>query len=365
MITLHYSPFTFRRKTRLENQKIAFFDLKKVTLLNAFVFLCAANCPPVLAQAQPPSPVTAPAAASVGGAVSGATSPSAPGMGSGSAVPTSIASAAMQARRAARTPVTGDYVAALAGLALVLSAKRSPASNAIKANEGDQQFSVISPFPGGGFSVRPDGDLRPGGAMQVNIPLAYTPTRLAGVASVDVAQNRSYQNLNTENGRNGTANFAIGFPVARRGVWFSRMFLSASSFTQGGDRAYCALVQLAPETRSVPAIAVGVQDLTNSRIRSPFIVATKQLGEQPVFATFGLGRGRFSGSDVFGGVSYAPVERVSLSAEYDGLQINLGAGFALSRKLSLLASYNDLAANSHRPAGRLGARYQFGANLTF
>jgi len=256
-------------------------------------------------------------------------------------------------------------VAALAGLVLVLSAKRAPASNAIKAIEGDQQFSVISPFPGGGYSVRPNGDLRPGGAMQVNIPVAYTPTRLAGVASVDVAQNRSYQTLNTENGRNGTANFGIGFPVAGRGVWLSRMFLSAYSFTSGGDRAYCALVQLAPETRSVPAIALGIQDATNSRIRSPFVVATKQLGEQPVFATFGLGRGRFSGSDVFGGVSYAPVERVSLSAEYDGLQINLGAGFALSQRLSLLGSYNDLAANSHRPAGRLGARYQFGANLTF
>lgn len=267
----------------------------------------------------------------------------------------------------ARTPRTGDYVAAVAGLALVLSASRHPSPTAEKAFVGDQQFSTISPFPGGGYSVRPNGDLRPGGAMQVNIPLAYVPTRLTGVVSVDALQTRSGgrgANLLTSDGRNGTLNLGVGFPVAGRGVWVSRMFLSGVSF-RGGDRAYCALVQLAPETRNVPAIALGIQDFTNARIRSPFVVATKQLGEQPVFATFGLGRGRFSGSDVFGGVSYAPVQRVSLSAEYDGLQINVGGGFALSQRLSLLASYNDLAANSQRPAGRLGARYQVGANLTF
>lgn len=372
MITLHHYPFFVVGKARLENRKTASFGLQSL-FLGAFVFSCAANCPLVLAQTQPQnssSPVMAlpapPPATSGGAAVNGATSPPAPGTGSGLGV-ASIASAAVEARRAARTPSTGDYVAALAGLALVLSARRHPASTSEKAFVGDQQFSVISPFPGGGYSVRRSGDLRPGGAMQVNIPLAYVPTRLTGVVSIDAAQTRSggsNADLFTSDGRNGTFNLGVGFPVAGRGVWLSRMFLSGVSFN-GGDRAYSASVQLAPETRSVPAIAVGIQDATNARIRSPFIVATKQLGQQPVFATFGLGRGRFSGSDVFGGVSYAPVERVSLSAEYDGLQINLGAGFALSQRLSLLASYNDLAANSHRPAGRLGARYQVGANLTF
>ncbi len=280
-------------------------------------------------------------------------------------VATTSTSVAIQARRAMRTPRGGDYVAALGGLALVLSAKSHPATTPEKAFVGDQQYSVISPFPGGGYSVRPDGELRPGGAMQVNIPVAYTPSRLSGAVSVDVAQTRSGNSLfSGEGGRNGTFTLGVGFPVAGRGVWLSRMFLSGVSFS-GGDRAYCALVQLAPETAKVPAIAVGIQDATNARIRSPFIVATKQLGEKPVFATFGLGRGRFSGSSVFGGISYSPIERASLAAEYDGLQFNLGAGYALSQRLSLLASFNDLAANSNRPAGRLGRRYQVGANFTF
>jgi len=276
----------------------------------------------------------------------------------------SIASAAVQARRAARSPRLSDYLAAAAGLALVLSAARHPAYSSVKAFEGDQQFSVISPFPGDGLSVLPNGDLRPGGAMQVNIPLAYTPDRLTGILSIDAAQQRQGRNFLTASGRNGTLNLGVGFSAANRGVWVSRMLLSQASL-RGGDAVFCALVQLVPETPSVPAIALGIQDATNERIRSPFIVATKQLGEKPIFATFGLGRGRFSGSDVFGGVSYAPVKRVTLSGEYDGLQYNVGAGYAVTPKLSLLASYNDLANAVRRPAVRQGRRYQLGANLVF
>jgi len=306
------------------------------------------------------SPVLAQTTGSQGAEVAPSNPVSAPVSGASP----SIASAAVQARRAARIPRGTDYLEAAAGLALVLSASRHSARSSLKAFEGDQQFSVISPFPGDGLSVLPNGDLRPGGAMQVNIPLAYTPDRLTGILSIDAAQQRQGRNFLTASGRNGTLNLGVGFSAANRGVWLSRMFLSQASL-RGGDRAYCALVQLAPETKSVPALALGIQDLTNARIRSPFIVATKQLGEEPIFATFGLGRGRFSGSDVFGGVSYAPVKRVTLSGEYDGLQYNVGAGYAVTPKLSLLASLNDLANAARRPAPRMGRRYQLGANLVF
>ncbi len=345
--------------------RIPVFSSKTPLLLGTLGLCLALNPRLVLAQTTDSPAVVPPATTDL--TTSAATNASGTNTANGAATSgtTTSTSAAVQARRAMRTPRVGDYVAALGGLALVLSAKRHPASNSIKNIEGDQQFSVISPFPGGGYSVLPDGQFRPGGAMQVNIPIAYVPTRFSGAVSVDVAQNRGYQTLSTENGRNGTATLGLGFPVAGRGVWVSRMFLSAYSFTHGGDRAYCAVVQLAPETRSVPAIAIGVQDATNSRIRSPFIVATKQLGDKPVFATFGLGRGRFSGSSVLGGLSYSPIQRLSLAAEYDGLQFNVGAGYALSQRLSLLVSYDDLAANANRPTGRLGRRYQFGANFTF
>lgn len=307
---------------------------------------------------------SSPVLAQTTGVQGAALAPSDPASAPVSGASPSIASAAVQARRAARRPKIADYLEAAAGLAFVLSAARHPAYSPLKAFEGDQQFSVISPFPGGGFSVLANGDLRPGGAMQVNIPLAYTPERLTGILSIDAAQLRQGRNFLTASGRNGTANVGVGFSAANRGVWVSRMLLSQASL-RGGDAVFCALVQLAPETQSVPAIALGIQDATNERIRSPFIVATKQLGQKPVFATFGLGRGRFSGSDVFGGVSYAPIKRVTLSGEYDGLQLNVGAGYAVTPKLSLLASLDDLANAARRPAARQGRRYQVGANLVF
>ncbi len=266
-----------------------------------------------------------------------------------------------------RTPNRGDYIAALAGLALVLSSPSSPSRTPDRAFQADQQFSAIGPFPGDGYSVLPSGQLRPGGAFAVNIPMAYAPNRLSGLFSLDVAQNRSAQSITNPNGRNGTANVGVGFGINKRPVWLSLMALSGYSFNRGGDKVYNALVQLAPETDTLPAIAIGAQDVTNRRERSPFLVLTKQLrAARPLFATLGVGRGRFSGSTLFGGVSYSPAGRVSLSTEYDGLQLNVGAGYALTRRFSLLASYNDLAKQSNRPAlSLLGRRYQLGANYTF
>lgn len=265
-----------------------------------------------------------------------------------------------------RTPKAGDYIAALAGLALVLSAKADPSRTADTAFIADQQFSAISPFPGGGYSVLPSGQIRPGGAFAVNIPLAYASDRLSGAVNLDVAQNRGNQSIGNSNGRNGTVSAGLGFGVAKRPVWVSAMFLSTTSFSSGGDAVYNALVQLAPETNTIPAIAIGVQDVSNQRERSPFLVATKQLrATRPLFATLGVGRGRFAGSTLFGGLSYSPANRVSLSGEYDGLQLNVGAGYAFTSRFSVLAAYNDLAQQSDRPAGRLGRRYQFGANYGF
>ena len=249
----------------------------------------------------------------------------------------------------------------------MLSAKSSPSKTPDIAFISDQQLSAISPFPGSGYSVLPSGQIRPGGAFAVNIPLAYAPDRLGGAVSVNIAQNRSNQSITNANGRNGTASVGVGFGVARRPVWISAQYLSNESFQTGGDAVYNALLQLAPETSSVPAIAIGVQDIDNGRERSPFLVATKQLrAARPLFATLGVGRGRFAGSTIFGGISYSPADRVSLDAEYDGLQLNVGAGYAVTQRVSLMASYNDLAKQTNRiTAGILGRRYQFGLNYGF
>lgn len=259
-----------------------------------------------------------------------------------------------------------DYAAVALAAALALGADDSPSDSFGRSVIATDQFSVISPFPGGGYTIRPDGIIAPGGAMQVNIPLAYAPRRRTSTIGVFVAQSRSGRNpFGEEIDRNGTLNFGLGFGVRGRGVWLSRMVLSSVGFG-GGDSSYNALVQVVSETKSVPAIAVGIQDIKNQSERSPFVVATKQLAtRRPVYLSLGIGAGRFAGSRVFGGVSYAPAKRLSLSAEYDGIQINLGTVFSVSRRLSVLLSANDLSESDNRPGGALGRRFQLGTTYRF
>ena len=260
-----------------------------------------------------------------------------------------------------------DYAAVALITVLAARADASPSSTFARAVIGTDQFSVISPFPGGGFTIRSDGIIAPGGAMQVNIPLAYAPRRFSSAIGIFAAQSRPGRNIfGSEIDRNGTVNLGLGFGVKNRGVWLSRMILSAVGFSIGGDSAYNALLQVVSETKSVPAIAVGIQDITNKLERSPFVVATKQMSSRrPLYLSLGIGAGRFAGSRVFGGVSYAPAKRLSLSAEYDGIQFNIGSVFALSKHLSILVSANDLAQSSNRPGVVLGRRFQLGTTYSF
>lgn len=260
-----------------------------------------------------------------------------------------------------------DYAAVALMTVLAARADASPSSTFARAVIGTDQFSVISPFPGGGFTIRSDGIIAPGGAMQVNIPLAYAPRRFSSAIGIFAAQSRPGRDIFTSSfNRNGTLNLGLGFGVQNHGVWLSRMILSEIGLSFGGDSAYNALLQVVSETKSVPAIAVGIQDITNKLARSPFVVATKQLATRhPVYLSLGVGGGRFAGSRVFGGVSYAPVKRLSLSAEYDGIQFNLGSVFALTRRLSILVSANDLAQSNNRPGGVLGRRLQLGTTYGF
>jgi hypothetical protein len=235
-----------------------------------------------------PAPTAAPAANASSTNVPSATSGDSSTASAGAAVSTNPP----------RQNRTSDYLAALAGLALVLSADASPSTDTEKAFVGDQQFSTISPFAGGGYSVRPDGDLRPGGAMHVNIPLAYTPRRVSVNVGAYALQTREGTSLRDQDGRNGTFNLGVGFPLRGRGVWLSRMALSDRGLN-GGDRAYNALLQLTSETASIPAIAIGVQDATNSRERSPFVVATKATGHESDFRHAWRGTRPFRGRHDF------------------------------------------------------------------
>jgi hypothetical protein len=257
-----------------------------------------------------------------------------------------------------------DYILAAAAAAYALTSNSRQNSDR-PLNDTRIQFSAISALPGGGFGITREGLIGPGGAMQVNIPVAYTPRKPTLLIGGYAAQNTPGDSITTDIGRNGTGMIGGGGKLGGRGIWLSRMLISTVSLV-GGDSSYNASVELAGETATRPAIAFGFQDIKGTFKRSPFVVATKSVGdEKPLYLTLGVGGGRFNGSRVFGGVSYSPVRKLSLAAEFDGVQANLGATFALGSRLFLLASYNDLFQNNKgiQKGDIVGRRYQVGATL--
>ena len=213
------------------------------------------------------------------------------------------------------------------------------------------EFRYCSALPGGGWGVTPEG--RPGfeGAIQTNIPVAYTPYTgvVLGYASgsFDSTPTISFSGA----GANGTATVAFGFGEPGRGVYFCEMGTS-----RRWEPAENLQVQLVPARGNRPAFAVGVQDVFRNRDErvgfrgegadSYYAVLTDQFGppEHPLFATAGVGSKRFNG--VFGGVSWRAADQVTLMAEYDGWNVNAGAAFDLSPwttdNVVLFASLVDL-----------------------
>lgn len=260
-----------------------------------------------------------------------------------------------------------DYAGVVAATLAVLVTDKDTSSSLYKNFVGTQEFSAIAPFPGNGYSILPSGKIDPGGAMQVNIPMAYTPHHLTGVIGGFQAQQRPGESILKDDNGNGTLNLGVGFGLNDRGFWISRMILSRVGLdSNGGDRAYNVQYQIIEEDKKVPAIAAGIQDFTNAREFSPYVVATKQIPtSRPLFVTLGYAKGRFSGKPIIAGVSFVPIKRVSLAAEFDGIQYNIGASLALTRRFTLMASYNDLSRSDDRVSGPLGRRYQFGGNFRF
>ena len=224
-----------------------------------------------------------------------------------------------------------DYI--LAAVAAVYALTANPRQNSSRpARDTMLQFSAISGLSGGGFGITPEGIVEAGGAMQINIPVAYNPRKPTLLVGGYAAQNTQGDSITTSIGRNGTALLGGGGKLGGRGVWLSRQVISTAGFPFG-DSAYNVSVELAGETASRPAIAFGLQDLKGTYKRSPFVVATKRVaGEKPLYLTLGVGAGRFDGSRIFGGVSYSPLKKLSLAAEYDGLQANIGATYALGNR---------------------------------
>ncbi|MCD6359758.1 MAG: hypothetical protein J7M38_02765 [Armatimonadetes bacterium] len=197
------------------------------------------------------------------------------------------------------------------------------------------EFRYTSALPGGGWGVTPDGTPGFDGALQTNVPVAYTPHQgiILGYssASMDSTPTIGFSG----NDVNGTATIGIGFGSPGRGIYFSEM---------GTGRRWEGVQnlqwQLLPEDEGHPAFAIGVQDIFSQRDRrlggrgggavSYYAVATQQfaLGDRPLYVTLGAGFRRFHG--LFGGLSWRATDKLTLMAEYDGWNVNAGAAFDLS-----------------------------------
>ncbi len=213
------------------------------------------------------------------------------------------------------------------------------------------EFRYTSGLPGGGWGVTSDG--LPGfeGAMQLNVPVAYTPHRGAVIGYSSASFDSSLEIDIEGSEMNGTGVIGLGLGKSGRGLYLAEMPTS-----DRWEPVQNIQQQVMPEGARQPAVAVGYQDIFENRdeVRgkphesgSPYVVATRKFGDddQPVFLTLGYGEGRFNDS-FFGGVSWRAHEKVTLMAEHDGFNPNAAFAVDLSEwtfdDTILYAGYVDM-----------------------
>lgn len=201
-----------------------------------------------------------------------------------------------------------------------------------------EQYANIAPLPGAGIALDPAGDLDGQGAMQINIPVAYTPKW--GYASLG-AYWGDYPERDHEFG-NGSGIFALGFfnkpAIYMSGFQVSRIWEEA--------KAVNGQIAVFDETETRPAVSVGIQDILHKEDeqRSLYIVVTKQveLFDKQAFASIGYGDGRFL-SRPFGGLSVPLNDYFNFALEWDGFQVNSGVGIRPGGRdgwITFLGAYN-------------------------
>jgi len=228
-----------------------------------------------------------------------------------------------------RTPVQSYLLVAIVLLVLMLV---SPVLAETDWNEF-YQFRHSSTLPGNMFGVSPAGQVGFDGALQQNVPVAYTPAADNWVIGGNSGSNTGSVHIGFGGANvNGTAFIGLGVGRPGHGMYGSWM-------ATGTDiaEAYNFQYQLVDGGQRDWALAVGVQDILNQRqnyvgdphgARSIYGVATRPLdlfGDS--YLTIGWGGGRFDSSP-FGGLSVPLTGGLTLVTEYDGMQVN--AGLALS-----------------------------------
>lgn len=222
-------------------------------------------------------------------------------------------------------PAKGENMPRTRSLLITIAAMLVCASVANAQNWDEYpQFRHVSGLPGNGFSVTPDGNIEFGGAQHINVPCAYTPTTGNYSLLYASASNDKDPHLGFEGDEiNGSAHLGVGFGEPEHGL-FASYFVVDVEMVNTVNLQY----QLQGQTLQDPAIAVGVIDIFDQRMKrvntrggaqSFYVTATKRVSEsyeKPFYLTVGVGNARFSG--VFGAGSWYPHPRLNLGFEYDG-----------------------------------------------
>lgn len=208
--------------------------------------------------------------------------------------------------------------------ALALLIALSPLPGAAVISKPSPQYTNIAPLPGAGIAINSSGDPDGLGAMQINIPVAYTPRW--GFTNESAYLGHHPGGEPADDIGNGTGVFGLGFGN-KPAVYMSGM---QSSHIWSEAKALNGQLSVLTEREDRPAVSVGTQDILKKEIgnRANYIVTTKMftLQDHRVYATLGYGGGRFLGHP-FGGISIPVGERLNLAAEWDGYQINTGLGW--------------------------------------
>lgn len=210
-------------------------------------------------------------------------------------------------------------------------------AGAAAAKTPNAQYATISPLPGGGYALNPDGKPDGPGALQINIPVAYTPGW--GFVNAGVFEGNHFQENDFGN---GSGVLGVGFFSSHR-VYMSGMAVTA---VWNEAKVLNGQALLWQKKGSTLAVAAGWQDILEKEPNSssPYITITDSLrvSGRTVFVTGGYGWGRFLDSP-FGGVSVPVNDNLNAAVEWDGFQLNTGVAWrpgGRSGKVTLLAANN-------------------------
>ena len=199
------------------------------------------------------------------------------------------------------------------------------------------EFRTNSTLPGMLFGVTPQGEVGFDGALQQNIPVAYTPKGgnvvVGGSAG---SKSRSIQIGTNAAKSDGTAFLGVGLGGGKHPG-----YVSWEATSNKIEECFNGQIQVLAGHDTRPAIAVGVQDAGNERqrfihqnahnARSVYATATGAFSQatwRPIYWTLGLGNGRFRRG--FAGVSVPFTDHLKLVAEYDSFNPNLGLAFGVN-----------------------------------